>query len=700
MLALAWVRHFHSYMSDNPLLGRAKLPPFTRIKPEHIEPAMNIVLERSRKALTELEASPPEDWSLIDRLNAIEYDFQRSWGPVGHLLGVLNSDELRSAHEKMQPQIVEFFLRLGQSQPIFTTLKKLNINKNELSPARQRTLELRLRDAQHNGIALEEDNRKRFNEIVNELSKLGTEFSNHVMDATKSFAMDLKNVTDGDGLPESLRALAAQSYNQAHDEKGATALQGPWRIGLDLPLFMPFMQHSTQRDLREKLFKAYITRASSGELDNHKLINKTLKLRKEMATLLGFANFSDLSLDSKMAGSVVEVQDLLEELRVASLAPAKAELEELQNLAREMGHPGELALWDIGFYAERLREKLYGFTDEQLRPYFPMPRVLDGLFALVGELFGVRVEAADGEASIWNADVKYFKVFNEDDKEIASFYLDPYSRPENKRGGAWMNDCVSRRATQSQLELPVAYLVCNGTPPVGDRPGLMTFSEVETLFHEFGHGLQHMLTDVDDLDVSGISGVEWDAVELPSQFMENWCYHKPTILGMSKHVDTGECLPGDLFERLLAARTFRAASGMLRQLRFSLVDLELHTSFESGGKETIFDVQHRIEEKTSLLPSLPEDRFLCSFGHIFAGGYAAGYYSYKWAEVLSADAFAAFEEIGFDDKESLIRLGRRFRNTFLGRGGSQHPMEVFVDFRGRKPTTEALLKHSGLLKSA
>ena len=402
-----------------------------------------------------------------------------------------------------------------------------------------------------------------------------------------------------------------------------------------------------------------------------------------------------------MAPDVGAVRRLLEELRAVSYAAAERELAELRVFARAHGETAELTHWDIAFWAERQREERYAFSEEELRPYFPLPAVLTGLFALAERLFGVRIRAADGEAPVWHADVRFFRVDDDRGQPLAAFYLDPYSRPAEKRGGAWMDECLGRSRlfadARGRARLPVAHLVCNQTPPVGDKPSLMTFDEVETLFHEFGHGLQHMLTRVDYGLASGIRNVEWDAVELPSQFMENWCYHRETLLGFARHFETGAPLPDALIEKLRAARTYRAGSDMLRQLFFSLLDLELHDGFDPDGAQTVFDVQQRIAARASLLPPLPEDRFLCSFGHIFAGGYAAGYYSYKWAEVLSADAFAAFEEAGLENAAALAATGRRYRDTVLGLGGSAPAMEVFKSFRGREPKTDALLRHYGLL---
>jgi oligopeptidase A len=537
-----------------------------------------------------------------------------------------------------------------------------------------------------------------------ELAELSTKFSNHVLDATKAFSMTLSSKDEVDGLPPSLLSLAAQAARAAGEE-GATAENGPWRITLDYPSYVPFMQHSTRRDLREKLYKAFISRASTGELDNTPLIERILELRKEKAMLLGFESYAELSLASKMAPNVEAVEELLEELRRASYDAAREELEELKAFAAAKGaeEASNLQHWDISFWAERQREEKFAFSAEELRPYFPLPQVLDGLFALVKRLFGITVTAADGTAPVWHEDVRYFQIADETGTPIAHFYLDPYSRPAEKRGGAWMDDCIGRaKITENgtpTTRLPVAYLVCNQTPPVDGKPSLMTFNEVETLFHEFGHGLHHMLTKVDYAGASGINNVEWDAVELPSQFMENWCYDRPTLMGMAKHYETGEPLPEHYYQKLLAARHYMSGSGMLRQLHFSSVDLELHHRYVPGGDETPADVRSRIAKTTTILPPLPEDAFLCAFGHIFAGGYAAGYYSYKWAEVLSADAFAAFEDAGLENEDAIAATGKRYRDTVLALGGSLHPMEVFKTFRGREPSTAALLRHSGLATS-
>ncbi|NJL46151.1 MAG: M3 family metallopeptidase, partial [Leptolyngbyaceae cyanobacterium SM2_3_12] len=467
----------------------------------------------------------------------------------------------------------------------------------------------------------------------------------------------------------------------------------------DYPSYIPFLQHSRRRDLREKLYRAFITRASQGDLDNAPIIEETLALRQEMAQLLGYDSYAELSIARKMASSVEAIETLMEELRSASFDTASQELKDLKAFAQEKGatEADSLTHWDTAFWAERVREEKYGLNDEELRPYFPLPQVLNGLFALAHRIFDVTIAPADGEAPIWHPDVRYFKVLNGDDEPIAHFYLDPYSRPAEKRGGAWMDDCINRSKVAERVRLPVAYLVCNQAPPVDGKPSLMTFRDVETLFHEFGHGLQHMLTQVDYTGAAGINNVEWDAVELPSQFMENWCYHRDTLLTLARHYETGEPLPEDLYQKIAAARTFMTGNAILRQVRFGWVDLELHHRYRADGPETVEAVNRRIAATASILPPLPEDAFLCAFSHIFAGGYAAGYYSYFWAEVLSADAFAAFEEAGLDNEAALAETGHRFRDTVLALGGSRHPMEVFKAFRGREPSTQALLRHRGLV---
>ncbi|MBD2596488.1 M3 family metallopeptidase [Nostoc spongiaeforme FACHB-130] len=693
---------------QNPLLRGTGLPPFTEIQAEQVIPAFQQLLKELDEEFATLEANAQPTWSgLVEPLEKLTERLTWSWGIVSHLMGVKNSSQLREAYETVQPQVVQFSNKLGQSQVIYNAFKQLRGSNTwaTLEPAQQRIIETAIRDAELSGVGLSGEARDRFNDIQMELAELSTKFSNHVLDATKAFSLNLTTKAEVEGLPQSSLSLAAQAARAAGEEN-ATPENGPWRITLDFPSYSPFMQHSTRRDLREKLYKAYITRAAAGELDNNPLIVRILELRQELANLLGYKNFAELSLASKMAPNVAAVEALLEELRSVSYDAAVKELAELKAFATTKGasEAQDLQHWDISFWAERQREAKFSFTTEELRPYFPLPQVLDGLFGLVKRLFGVTVTPADGQAPVWHEDVRYFQIADETGKPVAYFYLDPYSRPAEKRGGAWMDVCINRGKINdngaTSVRLPVAYLVCNQTPPVDGKPSLMTFYEVETLFHEFGHGLHHMLTKVDYSSAAGVNNVEWDAVELPSQFMENWCYERPTLFGMAKHYETGESLPEHYYQKLLAARNYMSGSATLRQIHFSTVDIELHDRYLPGGDETPAQVRQRIAKTTTVLPPLPEDSFLCAFGHIFEGGYAAGYYSYKWAEVLSADAFAAFEEAGLDDETAVQATGRRYRDTVLALGGSQHPMEIFKAFRGREPSTVSLLRHNGLLNTA
>ena len=684
-------------MTKNPLLVGKGLPPFSEIKAEHVEPAITQILKELDEGVSKLEENVTPTWSgLVEPLTELEERLGWSWGIVGHLMSVKNSPELREAYEKMQPEIVKFYNKLSQSKPLYEAFKgiKEGAEWDKLEPAQQRIVESSIRDFELSGVGLEGEIRDRFNQIQLELAELSTKFSNNVLDATKAFKLKLTDKKDVEGLPPSALGLMAQTAKAEGDD--ATPENGPWVVTLDYPSYVPYMKYATNRELREKLYKAFVSRASNGELDNRGNIDRILALRKEKANILGFDNFAELSLARKMAPDVEAVQKLQEDLRGASYDAAVKEFEELKAFAGQ-----ELKNWDTSFWAEKQREAKFDFKEEELRPYFSLPKVLDGLFGLANRIFGVTITAADGQADVWHEDVRYFQIKDEDDKAIAFFFLDPYSRPAEKRGGAWMNDCIGRAKMtvegKTETRLPVAYLTCNQTPPVDDKPSLMTFNEVTTLFHEFGHGLQHMLTTIDYSGAAGINNVEWDAVELPSQFMENWCYDRPTLFGMAKHYETGETLPEEYYQKLLAAKNYMSGSGMLRQLHFGMLDMELHSNYEPGGEETPNDVRDRLAKTTSVLPPIPEDNFLCAFGHIFAGGYAAGYYSYKWAEVLSADAFAAFEEAGLDDEEAIRSVGKRFKDTVLSLGGSIHPMEVFASFRGREPQTEALLRHSGLI---
>lgn len=655
----------------------------------------------------ELERTVETNWpKLVEPLEKIVDRLSVVWGIVNHLKSVKDSSELRSAIEEVQPEKVKFQLRLGQSKPIYNAFKAIQESPewDTLSDAKKRIVESQIKEAVLLGVSLEDDKKDHFNKIQQELERLSQKFEENVLDATKKFEKLITDKKEIEGLPATALGMAAQTaVSKGHEN--ATAENGPWIITLDAPSFMAVMQHARNRSLREEIYRAYVTRASSGDLDNTRIIDEILKLRLEKAKILNYNNYAEVSMATKMA-TVEKAEELLEKLRSASWDAAVQDLEDLKDFSKKLGasEADDLNHWDISFWSERLRESKYDINEEELRPYFSLPKVMDGLFNLAKTLFGIEIEAADGLAPVWNNDVRFYCVKDSSGSPIAYFYFDPYTRPSEKRGGAWMDEVVSRSRVLSRngtsARLPVAHMVCNQTPPVGNKPSLMTFREVETVFHEFGHALQHMLTKQDEGLVAGIRGIEWDAVELPSQFMENWCYHRDTLMSIAKHYETGESLPEDVYLKLLAARTFRAGSLSLRQIRFASVDLELHTKYTPGGSQSIYDIDRKVSERTQVLPPLAEDRFLCGFSHIFAGGYAAGYYSYKWAEVLSADAFSAFEDAGLDDIKAVKETGNRFRETILALGGGKPPLEVFVEFRGREPSPEPLLRHNGLLQVA
>jgi oligopeptidase A len=708
------------------------LPKWSSIKDEHVKPAItaavaaaNAEIDAIEKRLAEAE-SPPSTWAeIMDPLERLSEKLSRPWGVVSHLKGVRDSDDLRAAYDECQPEVVTASLRIGQSRPVYDAMVGLMENEaafRALTPAQQRAVECEVRDAKLSGVALDGTQKERYNEIAKELSALSTEFSNNVLDATKAFEHLCVDKTDVAGLPKSALEQAAQTAKTRGKHENATAEDGPWMFTLDAPSYMAVRSHAENRALREKVYRAYLARASQffepfastpadasepKKLgDNAPLIERILTLRQEKAALLGYDNFAEVSMAKKMA-TLATAESLLEDIRAKSFPAAERELEEIRAFAAERGAPEAstgLMQWDVGFWAERLREAKYELKEEDLRPYFQLPAVIDGMFELAEQLFGVKVEAADGEVEVWHPDVRFFKVLDaQSGAPRAYFYLDPYTRPAEKRGGAWMDDVVGRSAAMAapgaSVRLPTAHMVCNGTPPVGDKPSLMTHNEVTTLFHEFGHALQHMLTTEDVGPVAGINQVDWDAVELPSQFMENFCYDKKVLKKIGKHHETGEPLPDDLFEKLVKSKNFGSGTRYLRQCHFAMTDLELHARYKPGeGADAVFAAEAKIATKTMLMPAIKEDRFLCGFGHIFAGGYSAGYYSYLWAEVLSADAFGAFEEAGaLEDEKTLSATGGKFAGTVLAMGGGAAPMEVFKAFRGREPSVDALLRHNGLV---
>eukprot|EP00557_Chaetoceros_sp_GSL56_P007296 CAMPEP_0176490158 /NCGR_PEP_ID=MMETSP0200_2-20121128/7716_1 /TAXON_ID=947934 /ORGANISM="Chaetoceros sp., Strain GSL56" /LENGTH=770 /DNA_ID=CAMNT_0017887435 /DNA_START=111 /DNA_END=2423 /DNA_ORIENTATION=+ len=721
-------------VAANPFLDQESLPRFASIEPSYLTPAVTELVEKLESDFASFESNisksgGEKDVAYEDVLPALErmqFPLGYVWGVAGHLQGVKNGDELREAYEKNQPKVVTTMTKFSQSAALYDALVAIEKSWEESSGQddfytmqKKRAVKNSLLQMKLGGVGLEGKEKERFNEIKLRLAEISTSFSNNVLDATKAFSLDIENHESVTNVPASAKAMWANSYKTAMAAQGkdveVDAESGPWRITLDAPSYIAAMQHLPDRAIREKIYKASITRASEftkveGEKvkNNIPLIYETLKLKYERAKMLGFSNPAEMSLARKMAPSVDSVKDLSNLILDKALPAAERELDENTAFARTNG--GEeysedklekLMPWDTTFWSERLKESKFDLKEEELRPYFALDSVLGGMFGLVERIFNVDVKKADGEAEVWNPDVSFFKVFDKDSgKHIASFFLDPYSRPADKRGGAWMDVCIGKSEAVGR-DIPVAYLTCNGSPPIGDTPSLMTFREVETLFHEFGHGLQHMLTTATVGDVAGINGVEWDAVELPSQFMENWCYDKKTLYGFAKHYKTGEPLPEEMFEKVKEQKTYGAGMMACRQLLFGLLDMELHSNFdpeaaEKGG-DTIFDIHRRMAEKcTPYSLPLDEDRFLCTFSHIFAGGYSAGYYSYKWAEVMSADAFGAFEDVGLDNEEKVQEVGRKFRDTVLSLGGGVEPMEVFKMFRGREPSPEALLRHNGL----
>ena len=676
-------------------------PAFDQMTPEKAEPAFARLLAEAKREIDTLERTATPSWNgLIRPLHEACHPLYDAWGILSHLLSVMNSDAWRRVHEAVQPEIVAFSQRVGQSRAFYEKLLALRDADRSnpcLTPVQQRILEKTLVSAKQAGVGLPPEQQTRFNAIQAELARLSTDFHNHVLDTIKAYALTLRTREEADGLPHALRAVTAQAAREA-GESAATSENGPWKITLDTAVYLPFMMHSRNRAAREQLFRAMATLASSGATDNAPLIEQILARRHELAGLLGYATFADLSLSNKTAKTVDAVDALIAQLAEASRAAGQSEAADLRDFARAHGFSEtDLQPWDITYWAERQREQRYAYSDEELSRYFLFPRVLEGLFQLAERLFGITITPADGEAPVWHPDVRFFRVTDADKAPLACFFIDPYSRPETKSAGAWMNDLRTRdRRPDGTLQLPMALLACNQSVPVGDAAPVMRFQEVHTLFHEFGHALQHMLTRVEEPEASGVNGIEWDAIEVASQFMENWCYDRATLKGLSRHAETGLALPDALFDKLVAAKNYRAASAMLRQLFFAATDMDLYARYPRPEWPEADAVKRFNAAKYSPIPLLPEDRFLCAFCHIFSGGYAAGYYSYKWSEVLSADAFAAFEEAGLDNDAAVRATGRRFRDTLLALGGGEDPMDVYRRFRGRVPSVGALLRHSGL----
>ncbi len=674
---------------NNPLLEQPGLPDFTAIRPEHVEPAIDRLLADNRSRIAELLAreDAPSWQNLVEPMELLDDRLGRAWSPVGHLNSVKDTPELREAYNACLPKLSEYHTELGHNHDLYLAYKAVAESGESFDTAQRKLLDNALRDFHLSGVDLPPQSKARFKEISQRLSKLSSKFQENVLDANHAWTRLMDSVEALDGLPESALELMRQTAGQ-RDQDG-------WLLTLDYPIYQPVITYANDRELRREIYEAYVTRASdqgphAGQWDNGPVMEEILALRHEMADLLGFANYAELSLATKMAADTNQVMDFLNDLARRSRPQGEQELAELQAFALEQGGPRPLQAWDIAYYSEKLRQARYAVSQEELRPYFPAPRVIDGLFAVAQRLFGIRITRVEG-VDVWHEDVSFYEIRDRDGALRGQFYLDLYARP-HKRGGAWMDTCMDRLFTGQCDQLPVAYLTCNFSPPVGGRPSLLTHDEVETLFHEFGHGLHHMLTRVDYPAVGGINGVAWDAVELPSQFMENWCWEKPALDLFAGHWETGEPLPDELYRRMRAAKNFQSAMMMLRQLEFALFDFRMHLEYNPESGPRIYQVLQQVREEVSVLSPPEFNRFPHSFGHIFGGGYAAGYYSYKWAEVLSADAFSLFEERGVFDADG----GGAFLENILERGGSADANELFRAFRGRDPSIEPLLRHSGI----
>jgi oligopeptidase A len=708
----------------NPLLTNSELPLFSKIKPEHIEPAIDQLLQEARSVVAaSLEASQHYTWdNLVEPIENVEDKLNKAWSPVGHMNSVVNSDALREAYNACLPKLSEYSTEMGQNEALFNAYRYIaeSAEFDSLDIAQQKIIQNSLIDFRLSGIDLDAEKKLRFKEINQELSRLTSQFEENLMDATNSWS---KLITDAEqlaGLPESAMAQARQTA-EGQDKEG-------WMITLQFPSYNAVMTFADSRELRKEHYYAYSTRASdegpdAGRFDNSENMEKILALRHEKARLLGFNNYAELSVYKKMAESTEDVTGFLEDLADRTWRQARKDLSELRQFAKQYCGIPDLQVWDMAYASEKMRQHFYQLSQEAVKAYFPITAVLPGLFAVVNKLYGLKItEIKDFDS--WHTEVHFFEIRDKNDQIRGRFYTDLYARPK-KRGGAWMDDCRGRKKSASDLQIPVAYLTCNFTPPTamdggsatgrepvrptamdggsaatGREPvpltaeytALLTHDEVTTLFHEFGHGLHHMLTQIDHLGVSGINGVEWDAVELPSQFMENWCWEKDALELLSGHYQTGEKLPDELFTKMLAAKNFQAGMIMVRQLELSLFDFRIHRDYDPVKGGRIYEILKQVRAQVAVVVPPEFNRFAHSFSHIFAGGYAAGYYSYKWAEVLSSDAFSLFEEKGIFDPET----GNAFLTQILERGGSRNAMDLFVSFRGRKPNIDALLRHNGI----
>jgi len=671
----------------NPLLDFSGLPRFSEIKPEHVTPAVDELLAAGRSTLAAVAHAAPTWDAFVAPLEDANERIGRAWGQVSHLHAVLDSPALREAYNANLPKLSQYWTELGQSEALFTGYKKLRASSEfaGLSQARKKIVENALRDFRLSGAELPADKKKRYAEISEELSRLGAKFSENILDATNAFSLTIEDAARVSGIP----ADVLQAAREAAGKDGKTG----WKFTLHAPSYMPVMQYADDRALRETLYRESVTRASEfgkKEWDNTPLIARIVELRREMAALLGYANYAQVSLEPKMAESPSQVLGFLDDLARRARPFGEHDAAELREFARAELGLSDLQAWDVAYASEKLRVKRYAFSEQEVKRYFPEDAVLAGLFRLVEALYGLKISPA--KAPVWQEDVRFFDVRDSAGALVGQFYIDLYAR-ETKRGGAWMDDARGRRRRGSVVQTPVAYLNCNFSRPVGGKPALFTHDEVLTLFHEAGHGLHHLLTRVEDLGVSGINGVEWDAVELPSQFMENFCWEWDVLRHMTRHVDTGAPLPRELFDKMIAAKNFQSGLGFLRQIEFAEFDMHLHSDFDPAAGGTALQLLNEVRKRVAVLPQPAYNRFPNNFSHIFGGGYAAGYYSYKWAEVLSADAYALFEERGVLDAET----GKRFRDEILAVGGSRSAAESFRAFRGREPSVDALLRHNGMI---
>jgi oligopeptidase A len=680
-------------MDTNPLLDFSGLPRFAEFKPEFVTPAIDRLLADARAAVARAEAADtPAEWeAFVAPLDDANEKLGRAWGQVSHLHSVMDSPELREVYNENLPKITIFYAELGQNEALFAKFKALKASPSyaALSAPRKKIVENELRDFRLGGAELPADKKARFMQVQEELAQLSAKFEENLLDATNEFALYVDDAAQLAGLPEDVQAM----MKAAAEADGKTG----WKITLQMPSYLPVMQYADNRGLREQVYRAYVTRASEfgkPELDNTPLISGILRLRRDAAELLGFRSYAEVSLAAKMADTPAEVLKFLDELGARARPYAEKDYEELKAFARDELGMADLQAWDNTYVSEKLSVARYSFSDQEVKQYFPEPRVLAGLFKLIETLYGLHVR--EDQAPVWHPDVKFYTLTDHGGQRVGQFYLDLYARA-SKRGGAWMDDVITRRRKGSDIQTPVAYLNCNFSGPVGNKPALFTHDEVITLFHEAGHGLHHLLTQIEELGVSGINGVEWDAVELPSQFMENFCWEWDVLKHMTAHVDTGEPLPRALFDKMLAAKNFQSGLQTLRQIEFASFDMHLHDDFDPNGSRTAQDLIDEIRKQVAVIMPPAYNRFPNNFSHIFAGGYAAGYYSYKWAEVLSADAYALFE----DEAEGYggvlnPEVGHRFWSEILAQGGARPALESFKAFRGREPTIDALLRHNGM----